>query len=404
MTGNNKKALTKLRNLTKSVLKGLRYPVKVKGKKLNLYGAGRRLDGSPDYFRVFPRDSFTSAFLLKDSKFLRDLLVFCCLTQGKKLDPLTGEEPGKIPHEWPGVILKGRSTLYASVDSTPLFLIGFGVLWNWTKDGGFIRKNHKSIERAIEYIMRHLKDNLFWDDPAYCGAKDYVLWSGCWRDGGYPERKNREHAYPASYFMVNIFVIKALRILAHFEKLGIFPRWGKSLSQLAEQVKKEMIKSFWLSSKGYFASAIDQEGEIDTFYLDSVWPLAFFENSALPREKAESIFRNLKKLEIPFGYLSREGLPGYDYEGEKKVIEGTIWPIEHAYLALTAQKYGKPMVFEKALLPIKVLAKSKYPFAEYISFEKGKPVPRGCQLQLWTIAYISNALLKRRARLFLSLP
>lgn len=385
-----RKSLRKLHSSQGRALKQLKYTAKIKNTRLRLYGAGRKFDHTNDYFRVFPRDSFTSIFLLEDKQFLKNLLIFCVKTQGSKYDPLTGEEPGKILHEWPGVALRGRDTLYASVDATALFLIGMRFYWNWTKDKNFIVKNRESIKNATEYVLRHIRNNLFWDDPAYCGANKYALWSGCWRDGGYPERKNREHIYPASYFMVNIFVVSALRSLAYFNESKILHLdSADTFSKLADRIRKMTLSKFWLPAKGYFASALDEKGKIETLYLDSVWSLYFLNKQDVPITKVQSVFDKLKKLETPFGYISRERLPGYDFEGGKKTVSLKIWPYEHAYLAMTSKKYGIKFTKEKALLPIKVLSRSRYPFSEYIMFDKEKPVSAGCHIQLWTIAYIN---------------
>lgn len=383
------KKLAALYRQSETALKNLEYVANLDGKRLKLYGAGRKFDGTGGYFRVFPRDSFTSAFLLNDAQFLKNLLIFCAKTQGKKYDPMTGEEPGKVPHECPGVAVRGRNTLYASVDSTLLFLIGMGMYLDWTGDGKFLQKMRRQIDGSLKYLLRHLKRNLFWDDPKYCGAKEYALWSGCWRDGGYPERKHREHIYPASYLMVNIFAVRALRVIGRLAEMGIIPRNKSSMLQkLADGIKNATVKNFWLPHKGYFASAIDKGGVIETLYLDSIWPLYFLEAEDVSSMKIEKIFKALKSLETPFGYLSRERLPGYDYEGKQRAMELTIWPYEHAYLAKIAEKFGILEVLEKTLLPINVLYQHKFPFSEYIALEKTTVIPSGCHLQLWTIAYI----------------
>ena len=309
--------------------------------------------------------------------------------QGKNYNPFTGEEPGKIPHEWPGVNLRGKNTLFAAADTTLLFLIGIGIYYEWVKEKKFIKENSSYIYNALEYVKRHLKDNLFWDSPSYCHSNSFALYSTCWRDIGYPERKNRKHLWPASYLMVNILLVKALRILARLSELDILFLDKQYLKKQAEKTRRKILKEFWISKEGYFASAIDMKGKIKTLYLDSLWSLYFLEKNDIEKSKIKKVFKNLKKLETPYGYITRENKLGYEYKGGIKKIECTIWPWENAYLAIVAERFGFYNIKEKCFFPVRALKISKYPFTEYLQYKKSKiPLPKGCNVQLWTIAYV----------------
>ncbi len=51
--------------------------------------------------------------------------------QGQKYDPITGEEPGKIHHEFPGVMVSPPFlSTYDACDTTALYLIGLEALWH----------------------------------------------------------------------------------------------------------------------------------------------------------------------------------------------------------------------------------------------------------------------------------
>src|SRR5918999_5695693 len=56
--------------------------------------------------------------------------------QGKVVDPMSEEEPGKILHEVrldvsSGLALGGKSAYYGSIDATPLFVALFGEVSRW---------------------------------------------------------------------------------------------------------------------------------------------------------------------------------------------------------------------------------------------------------------------------------
>jgi hypothetical protein len=110
--------------------------------------------GLPRFPRVFARDALMAGLLMDDPDTLFSTLRLATELQGRKRDPTTGEEPGKVRtsncvglcvrcmsgivlclwrcpcglqvfHEWPGVSLpNGKSTLYSACDTTLLYLIG----------------------------------------------------------------------------------------------------------------------------------------------------------------------------------------------------------------------------------------------------------------------------------------
>src|SRR3989338_7256299 len=129
---------------------------------LRLYNAGL-----PRFPRLFPRDLLFSAFLFRDREFLHDVLEFCASQQGTKKDAFTGEEPGKIPHEIPGVefVHEGTpySTQFSAADTTAAYLIGLGRYRAWGGDMSFVKGQKESALRALDHILSHLdKDAVFW--------------------------------------------------------------------------------------------------------------------------------------------------------------------------------------------------------------------------------------------------
>ena len=88
-----------------------------------LAGVGGYVAGLPRFPRIFARDSIKSALLLDNPKMMRAILELCQKFLGSKFDRITGEEPGKVFHELPGVALDIREVgphLPASPLSCPL--------------------------------------------------------------------------------------------------------------------------------------------------------------------------------------------------------------------------------------------------------------------------------------------
>lgn len=378
------KNLVKLYSLIKPNLKKLEYPIEIKGKKLHLYGAGRRLDGKRDYYRIFPRDSFLSAFLLKDTKFLKDLLIFCIEHQGKKYNSKTGEEPGKIPHEYPGVMLRGLSTEYNAADTTPLFLIGFYEYFSWTGDINFLKKHTKSINSALSYVLKHVKDGIFWEDPKYSGARRFALKITYWRDRGVIKRKNREVAWPAAYSLLQAQIANALRCAV---KLPVKLDFDKEyLQSMAKNASRAIFTRFWDNKLKCPAVCIDRKGKIAASFSDGLHMLYYLKHSDISQKKLRDIFKMASSLETPFGYLTYKGKERLYSE---KVWDNVIWPFEQAYIALGCSRFGLKNAKQVTVRTINALAQFNYPFSEAVNYNNGKVRPLGCHIQLWTIAYLT---------------
>lgn len=352
-----------------------------------LYNAGIKFTKERDYSRIFPRDALTSAFLFKDLSFLRNMLIFSAATMGHKIDAFTGEEPGKVVHEYPGMIWRdGLNTQYSAVDTSILFLVGIYEYWYHSQDLAFVTQMHDQILRALEYIQTHVQNNLFWDDPRYYNATHSAALSGCWRDSGYAERDWGRHAYPASYLTVNLLLVKALRGLSVLQtQLGI----KENLATLAESIKSAVIEVFYLPQHGYFASAVDQQGAIETLYLDSIWSFYFLEEGDLSSDQIDSLFKNLERLLTPYGYLSRDKQPPAPHFEDRLFLGNLVWPFEQAYLGLFALKHKRHDGYENCTKGADYLTMSGHPFSEYIIIDlnNSQPKPGGCDIQLWTVAY-----------------
>jgi hypothetical protein len=82
--------------------------------------------GLPSYPRNFSRDVILAGIISQDEDMLATQIKISAEHQGMRSSLLTGEETGKIHHEFPGVTLRGRGkylTTYNACDTTSLFLL-----------------------------------------------------------------------------------------------------------------------------------------------------------------------------------------------------------------------------------------------------------------------------------------
>src|SRR3989344_7665417 len=154
--------------------------------------------GIPKFPRNFTRDGIISAILMNDAKMLKNQLRFCALNQGSKKNPITGEELGKIFHEYPGVIFEKRenlSTQFNACDAAALFIIGHKKYLELTNDKTLFENQKENIQKAAEYIEKHLQKGLFIENPKFANAKKFALKVTYWKDSVIINRKEGEPNY-----------------------------------------------------------------------------------------------------------------------------------------------------------------------------------------------------------------
>ena len=122
--------------------------------------------GAPWFFTLIGRDSIWAARLLLPFGWrlaagtLRALAAF----QGRRVDPVTGEAPGKIPHELraPGRPVPARTghtggppLYYGTVDATPLWVCLLHDAWRWGMPAGQVRALLPNLRAALAWLHGH---------------------------------------------------------------------------------------------------------------------------------------------------------------------------------------------------------------------------------------------------------
>lgn len=328
---------------------------------------------SPDFQnKNFSRDSILSAILLENLEMLKEQLIFCAKKQGTKKNPQTGEEPGKIFHEIPPYTKNNKSTKFNASDTTALFLIGHYFYLKKTNNNALLKQYKKNIEKASNYIIKHLKDGLFYEDPKFSNAKNFLLKVTYWKDSMLFERKNQEPAYPICYTLLhtqNLAGIYSATKLLNSEKM----------KKISEKMKKSLNKLFNKKQKKFYI-AIDKEGYLNGISSDFLHMLFYLDKKDLTKEQLNSIVKNSKILETKAGYRT------LDSESSKKLPDKyhaeTIWPFEQAFIYDGAKKFN----LEKQKQISKKVTSYLTTEPEILALENNKIKKGGCDPQLWTIA------------------
>lgn len=340
--------------------------------EMNIQGFTLYKAGLPKFPRNFSRDGIISGILMQNPKILYNQLDFCAKIQGREKNPYTGEEPGKIFHEYPPVEINEHSTLFNACDTTAMFLIGHEIYQTLTGDKSLAKKHAKHIEKAAaEYILSHVKDDLFIEDPGFCGSNEFALKVTYWKDSEIIGRENGKPKYPVVYTLAHVQNARGLKSAAKL--LG-----SKSLKEKAEKMI-EGLKKLYDEENGGFCIGIDSEGCIKAKSSDSLHVLFYLEKEEVSKEMLEGIVETSVSLETPAGYRT------LDTKSTKQVKDkyhaGTVWPFEQAIINSAARKHGLKRVEEISSRIMKYLNTAP----ELFVIERNQVEKGGCDPQLWTL-------------------
>lgn len=371
-----KKELNNLSKLAKKELKTLEGTVL----ELNLYHAGKNKNKKGG-FNFYARDLILSSILLNDMSFLKRSLKLCILLQGKRNNSFNGEERGKIFHEYPEkkkTIKNNLNSGFNACDTTALFIIGFEYYLRRTKDLRFLEENKKSLYLSLDYILRHIKDGFFWEDPLFCGAKGFRLKSTYWKDTGFLGRKNNEPKYPVAYSIVQAQIICSLRAVSRMINNKPEKIYFKNL---ANKMNVKLWSVFWDKNSKNLSVGIDKEGLIKSNSSDYLHLLYYLKKGDVPKRKLKQLVKKSRELETYFGY--RGAL-------ENKRVDtyfSAIWPWEQAFIFLAGKKHGLKKIQEVSLRCLRAIKKLNC-FPEFIKYFNRNLEVLGYNTQLWTIAYV----------------
>ena len=282
---------------------------------------------------------------------------------------MTGEEPGKIHHELPGVKQDGLLTTYDACDTTALFLIALAHVAN-RGDSDVMRIYRSNIERALEYVHSHLIDDVFHEDTRQSGAERFALKVTYWKDSELnlpdPDKAAR---YPIAYALVHFQCVAALRAMA--ELTGSI-----ELARKADTMTQRGLAAFW--RRDHFAVAVRGSTDVaDAVSSDSLHTLLFLEPGEIESSDLELVGRYSEQLATPFGYLP--ALP--TDAGVDPYHTRYVWVHEQALLHAAADRHG---LHHPRDIAARVIPAFGHGFPELIDPEDGSPIA-GNRTQLWSI-------------------
>ncbi|MHB1158941.1 MAG: amylo-alpha-1,6-glucosidase [Chloroflexota bacterium] len=373
---------------------------------------------SESFGRLFGRDSlitsleFLSAVRLDPSlapvllpPVERSLKALAQL-QGVMDDPWTEEEPGKIPHEYnPRGEGDFPGAYYASMDSTPLFLVvlhQYAALEQGDANtrGDLQEELRDSRNRALEWILRRADlDGDGFVEFLQRNPERKSLVNQNWKDSrdSLLTHDGSMPLYPVAYAEVQAYCYRALMGEAGLRQEQDPGHAGELRSQAA-RLAGRFERRFWLPEVGSYAQALDALKRPLTDVASNSFHWLWL-GPTRPRRHGRVARRLLEPdLRTPFGIRTLSSLsPNY---APLRYHRGSIWPWDNWVAASALRRLGMEAEADDVDATVfRALARLGCPAELYVYLD-GEERPsmdfldvwsspsRSCRIQAWTVGYL----------------
>lgn len=352
--------------------------------------------GAPWFMTLFGRDSLWASEMAMpvDPSLALGTLQTLADRQGRVLDPVSEEEPGKILHEVrldvsSSLALGGKSIYYGSVDATPLFVVILGSVSRW----GFARDTIAALlphaDRALDWI-RDYGDKDGDGFVEYQRLNDRGLINQGWKDSwdGINFADGRLAEPPIALCEVQAYVYDAYMARAWIAYDTGDERLAAQLAERAAQLKARFNEQFWMPDRGYYAIALDgQKRQVDACASNMghcLWV------GLIDEDKAPSVVERLMSPEMFSGWGVRTLATDMGAYNPASYHNGSVWPHDNAVIAAGLMRYGfveEAQRIATALFEAAEYCEGRLPelFCGFSREQYGQPVPypTACSPQAW---------------------
>ena len=363
--------------------------------------------GIPWFMTLFGRDSLITAYqalpFFPDAA--RGTLRALARLQGRRVDTLRVEEPGKILHEYRSPTFIGAEhsaavfPYYGTIDATPLFLILLARLHDVTGDLAFVRSLREPALRALAWMDSY-------GDRDGDGYIEYLREAAAgldnqgWKDSGdaVRYRDGRRAKAPVALCEVQGYAYAAkLGMAGIFAALGEAKRAAELRAQ-AETLKEHFNRDFWMPDRGYYAFGLDGgKRQIDALTSN---PGHLLWTGIADEDKAQQVAQTLLAPDMFSGWGVRT--MGAAEGGYNPVSYhcGSVWPHDNSLIVAGLARYGFATEARQILSGM-LAALDYYPdyrlpelFAGYSVAEAAFPVeyPTACRPQAWAAGSVFSFL------------
>ena len=301
---------------------------------MNRYDTGLYPTGGLPWYAVpFGRDTLISSILLLhfNPEIARGVLRYQAAHQGKLVDEVSQEEPGKILHEvrngevvnrglWPHI-------LYTTVDATALYLCALTETESWTHDHRLADELWPAAEAALEWCKRYGDV----DGDGYVEDRGIRYRNAGWKDSAdsLTNVDGSDVLRPVALCEVQAYLHRGL--------IGMSRR-RPALKEQAAGLKWRFNRDFWMPKERFFAQALDgtkrQVRAITSNPGHCLWM------RIIDRPKAALVAQRLMGPDLFSGWGIRtlsDRAVNYD---PCSYHNGSVWPFDTALAVAGLRQYG----------------------------------------------------------------
>ena len=358
--------------------------------------------GAPWFMTLFGRDSLLTGWMALplDLDLAVGTLRALAARQGKRVNPSTEEEPGRILHELrrgpDNTAAIGGAHYYGTVDATPLFVMLLAEVWRWGADEDTVRSLLPAADAALDWLDEY-GDRDGDGFVEYQRATDRGLINQGWKDSfdGINDARGRLGHPPLALVEVQGYAYAAwlarAELAAGFGDQATADRCRRRAAHLRELFNQR----FWLPDRGWYSVALDADKQpLDALTSN---PGHCLWTGIVDDERAERLIAHLGGAEMDSGFGLRTLATSMGAYNPMSYHNGSVWPHDTALCVAGLIRYADvPGAVETAHRLANGLLDAAEAFGGrlpelYCGFPRERhappvPYPTSCSPQAWAAA------------------
>ena len=302
--------------------------------------------GIPWFATQFGRDAIITSLqtLWLNPRLAAGVLSFLASTQAQEDSAFRDSQPGKIMHEMRRGEMAALHEVpfgqyYGGVDTTPLFVMLAGAYEKRTGDRTLIDRLWNALLAAAAWIERRL-DNSSTGFLDYPRSEKPGLVNQSWKDShdSMFHADGRFPRGPVAVLEVQGYAYAALKAVSELTAARGDQAKADAWQQRAERLRRAIEEKFWVPEMGFYAIALDGDGEPCKVYGSDAGHLLY---CGVPSaERAASVTAQLLSSRFSSGWGIRTLAEGEARYNPMSYHNGSIWPHDTAMCAAGISRYG----------------------------------------------------------------